>query len=94
MAQEERTQMSTTAPDGSIVAALAQKLGIEIDKVEYDEQGSLIKLTLSELSLSQLPPEIGLLRNLQELDLSNNQLSRVASRDWTVGELEEAYSQS
>ncbi len=69
--------MSIVSKDQEIVAMLAKKLGVEIDKAVYDDEGCLITLSLAGLSLTQLPPEIGLLSHLQELDLRQNQLGEL-----------------
>lgn len=41
----------------------------------YDEQGNLLRFSLAELELVDLPPELWQLTSLLELDLSVNQLS-------------------
>lgn len=41
----------------------------------YDEQGNLLRFSLAELELADLPPELWQLTSLLELDLSENQLS-------------------
>jgi internalin A len=69
--------MPTKPSDREVVAALSKKIGKDLDKVEYDKAGNLISLDLSDLGLSQLPPEIGQLTNLQTLDLRKNQLTQL-----------------
>ncbi len=74
--------------DQEKLALLTAKLGVTlkqpyqsdestIPRAEYDEQDKLISLNLTELELTELPPEIGQLTNLQKLDLSYNQLTTI-----------------
>src|SRR5437762_2135570 len=65
--------------DQRILADLLAKLGVSLDKDDYayDEEGNLIILRLGKIGLSELPPEIGQLTNLQWLYLGSNQLSEL-----------------
>ncbi|MBN1992378.1 MAG: leucine-rich repeat domain-containing protein [Anaerolineae bacterium] len=67
--------MSPSSPDKNLVTTLANKLKVEPKDAEYNKQGRLRKLDLSELGLNELPPEIGQLAYLQELILSKNNLT-------------------
>jgi internalin A len=69
--------MSKTSPDQMIVAILAKKHGIDEQRCKYDERGNLISLSLSNLELSEISPEIGRLSNLETLLLDNNQLTQL-----------------
>jgi Leucine-rich repeat (LRR) protein len=83
--------MSTLQSDQELVAIIAEKISIVPTKFQYDENGRLISLELSDLALSQLPPEIWLLINLQELRLGNNQLSQLPAEVGRLTHLQELY---
>src|SRR6266568_4919610 len=66
--------MPTLQSDQEIVAVIIEKIGAAPTELTYDDDNRLIKLGLSGLALTQLPPELWQLINLQELYLENNQL--------------------
>ncbi len=70
--------------DRQILKALTAKLGVQPREVKYDDRGHLIRLDLSDLGLTRLPPEIGQLSNLKELEVGGNQLTELP--DW-IGQL-------
>jgi internalin A len=76
--------MATKSSDKEIVATLTEKLGDLSDRSKYDNENNLISLDLKELNLSQIPPELRLLSNLQVLTLDNNQLTQLPA--W-IGQL-------
>ncbi|MBC8264797.1 MAG: leucine-rich repeat domain-containing protein [Anaerolineales bacterium] len=61
--------------DKDILAALVEKMGAEPREAKFDAGGNLISLNLLGRDLSDLPPQIGQLTNLQYLDLSGNSLA-------------------
>ncbi len=65
--------------DQEIVAVITDKIGAAPTIPTYDNENRLIKLGLSGLALTQLPPELWQLSNLQELYLHENQLSQLSS---------------
>ncbi|MBA2681600.1 MAG: leucine-rich repeat domain-containing protein, partial [Ktedonobacteraceae bacterium] len=70
--------MGMQQDDKAIVAQLEQVIGRKLGKrAKYDEDGQLIKLDLSHLGLTLLPPELGSLSHLQVLSLHINQLTHV-----------------
>ena len=69
--------MTTLQSDQEIVAVITEKIGTDPSTLTYDDDNRLIKLGLSGLALSLLPPELWQLTNLQELYLNNNQLSQI-----------------
>src|SRR6266704_5774216 len=69
--------MPTLQSDQEIVAVIIEKIGAAPTELTYDDDNRLIKLGLSGLALTQLPPELWQLTNLQELYLDNNQLSQL-----------------
>ena len=69
--------MPTLQSDQEIVAVITEKIGAVPTVLTYDDDNRLIKLGLSGLALTQLPPELWQLTNLQELDLNENQLIRL-----------------
>ena len=71
--------MPTLQTDHEIVAIITAKIGAAPGTLTYDDTDRLIELGLSGLALSELPPELWQLTNLQELDLGNNQLSQLPS---------------
>src|SRR5215467_8542320 len=70
-------RMPTLQGDQEIVAIITEKIGAIPTALTYDDDNKLIKLGLSGLALTQLPPELSQLTDLQELDLDNNQLSQL-----------------
>src|SRR6266568_2713622 len=69
--------MPTLQSDQEIVAVITEKIGAAPTSLTYDDDNRLIKLGLSGLALTQLPPELWQLTNLQELYLNENQLIRL-----------------
>ncbi len=69
--------MPTLQSDQEIVAVITEKIGAVPTELTYDDDNRLIKLGLSGLALTQLPPELWQLTNLQEIYLDNNQLSQL-----------------
>src|SRR6266568_2070074 len=69
--------MPTLQSDQEIVAVIIEKIGAAPTELTYDDDDRLIKLGLSGLALTQLPPELWQLINLHELYLDNNQLSQL-----------------
>src|SRR6266702_1230030 len=69
--------MPTLQSDQEIVAVIIEKIGAAPTEFTYDDDNRLIKLGLSGLALTQLPPELWQLTNLQELYLNENQLIRL-----------------
>ena len=67
--------MPIKSSDQAIIATLAEKFGTDPTKVEYDELGNIYYLDISNLGLSHIPPEIGLLTCLRTLDLSGNHMN-------------------
>ena len=65
--------------DQEIVAALAEKMDVDPEELdlEYDKLGNLLKLSLAELSLTQIPSEVWQLTSLQSLYLYENGLSQL-----------------
>jgi Leucine rich repeat len=63
--------------DRAIVARLKATPGITEEKEDYDDLGCVIELNYSGLGITYLPDEVGLLTNLQGLDLSDNQLTQI-----------------
>jgi Leucine-rich repeat (LRR) protein len=63
--------------DQEIVAVITEKIGAAPSILTYDDDNRLIKLGLSGLGLTQLPPELWQLTNLQELYLDNNLLNQL-----------------
>ena len=49
--------MSTLQSDQEIVAVIIEKIGAAFTELTYDDDNRLIKLGLSGLALTQLPPE-------------------------------------
>ncbi len=64
--------------DKAHLTNLIDKLGHPPKEATFDDDGRLIILDLSELGLRELPPEIGRLRHLQELDVSGNRLDSLS----------------
>src|SRR6266700_1110097 len=69
--------MPTLHSDQEIVAVIIEKIGAAPAELTYNDDNRLIKLGLSGLALTQLPPELWQLINLHELYLDNNQLSQL-----------------
>src|SRR6266571_1147105 len=69
--------MPTLHSDQEIVAVIIEKIGAAPTELTYDDDNRLIKLGLSGLALTQLPPELWQFTSLQELYLDNNQLSQL-----------------
>src|SRR6266487_3762329 len=61
----------------TIIAHLAEALDVTAKREEYDRQGHLIRLDLSDLNITQVPVELGQLNNLQRLYLNGNQLTQL-----------------
>ena len=49
--------MSTLQSDQEIIAGITEKIGAAPTELTYDDDNRLIKLGLSRLALTQLPPE-------------------------------------
>src|SRR5438067_7652021 len=64
--------MTSRLSDQEILAILTEKIGDLSERVGYDGRNYLNSMNLSALDLSQLPPEIGQLSNLQTLNLQAN----------------------
>src|SRR6266702_4348243 len=69
--------MQNLQSDQEIVAVITEKIGAAPAELTYNDDNRLIKLGLSGLALTQLPPELWQLINLHELYLDNNQLSQL-----------------
>jgi Leucine-rich repeat (LRR) protein len=70
---------------GSFVAAQeATPSEIALERIEAALQNGTTRLNLSGLGLTELPPEIGQLTELQTLDLSNNELQSLPAE---IGQL-------
>src|SRR5260221_65036 len=76
--------MPTLQSDQEIVAVITEKIGAVPTELTYDDDNRLIKLGLSGLALTQLPPELWQLTNLQEIYLSNTKLKRLPTE---IGQL-------
>src|SRR6266700_1507525 len=76
--------MPNLQSDQEIVAVITEKIGAAPAELTYNDDNRLIKLGLSGLALTQLPPELWQLINLHELYLDNNQLSQLPSE---IGQL-------
>jgi len=64
--------------DKAIVTRLERVIGKKLrGRVGYDEQKRVIGLNLDNLNLTQTPVELGLLFNLQTLDLRHNELKQM-----------------
>src|SRR5436309_5088834 len=63
--------------DQEILSVLAKTIDITSEDLTFDGTGYLTGLNLTRRNLKQLPPEIGLLTNLQELYLFKNQLEQI-----------------
>ncbi len=64
--------------DETVVARLERVIGQKLGaRVDYNEDGQLITLNLSNLSLTSLPPELIQLINLRVLVLQDNELTQV-----------------
>ena len=61
----------------TIIAHLAEALDVTAKREEYDRQGHLIRLDLSDLNITQVPVELGQLNNLRRLYLNGNQLTQL-----------------
>lgn len=64
--------------DQALVEQLTVKLGVKPKGAEYDEQGYLIDLDLSQSNITQLTEGLGELIHLQRLNLSNNHLTQIS----------------
>src|SRR6266568_1295657 len=80
--------MPTLPSDQEIVAVITEKIGATPSVLAYDDDKRLIKLGLSGLALTQLPPELWQLTCLQELWLENNQLSKLPPELWQLTNLQ------
>src|SRR6266566_9069643 len=69
--------MPTLQSDQEIVAVITEKIGAAPTSLTYDDDNRLIKLGLSGLALTQLPPELWQLTTLQWINLHSNQLSQL-----------------
>ena len=69
--------METQAYDDVLFEQLAATLGARPKYPEYNEQGYVIELDLSQLNITQLPEELRELTHLQRLNLSGNQLTQI-----------------
>src|SRR6266516_2542947 len=81
--------MPTLQSDQEIVAIITEMIGADPTELTYDDDNRLIKLGLSGLALTQLPPELWQLTNLQELVLVENQLSQLPSEIGQLTNLQE-----
>jgi len=61
----------------ALIEQLTATLGIRPKYAEYNEQGDVIELDLSQSYMTQLPEELKGLTHLQRLNLSNNQLTQI-----------------
>src|SRR5260370_5090496 len=80
--------MPNLQSDQEIVAVITEKIGAVPTELTYDDDNRLIKLGLSGLALTQLPPELWQLTNLQEIYLDNNQLSQLPPELWRLTNLQ------
>jgi Leucine-rich repeat (LRR) protein len=84
--------MGTQQDDKTILAQLEQAIGQELGaRAEYNQDGQLIALDLSKLSLTLVPVELCQLTNLQHLYLYENQLSEVPVELGQLSNLQRLY---
>jgi Leucine-rich repeat (LRR) protein len=86
--------MPTSRSDQEIVAVITEKISATPSTLTYDDDNRLTKLGLSGFALTQLPPELWQLTNLQELYVDNNQLSQLPSEIRQLSNLQELYLQN
>src|SRR6266702_357808 len=79
--------MPNLQSDQEIVAVITEKIGAAPAELTYNDDNRLIKLGLSGLALTQLPPELWQLINLHELYLDDNQLSQLPPKLWQLTSL-------
>lgn len=70
--------MAKLDTDQTRLEQLTARLEAKPRYAEYDEQGYLIELDLSQSNMLQLPEELGELAHLQRLNLSNNHLTQIS----------------
>src|SRR6266571_5954237 len=69
--------MEAQTSDDALFEQLAATLAVRPKYPEYNEQGYVIELDLSQLNITRLPEELRELTHLKRLNLSNNQLTRI-----------------
>ncbi len=69
--------METQTSDDALFEQLAATLGTRPKYPEYNEQGYVIELDLSQLNITQFPEELRELTHLERLNLSGNQLTQI-----------------
>src|SRR5205807_5990757 len=84
-----KVNMENPETDNTLLERLTATLGITPKNIEYNEQGYLIKLDLSQSDITQLPEELGQLASLQELSLSGNQLTHIPAELGQLASLQE-----
>src|SRR5437899_4298777 len=69
--------MKMQTSNHALIEQLTATLGIRPKYAEYNEQGDVIELDLSQSYMTRLPEELKGLTHLQRLNLSNNQLTQI-----------------
>src|SRR6266849_5033220 len=73
--------METQTSDDALFEQLAATLATRPKYPEYNEQGYVIELDLSQLNITQFPEELRELTHLERLNLSGNQLTQIAPEE-------------
>ena len=69
--------MEMQTSNRALIEQLTTTLGVKPKFAEYNEQGYVIALDLSQSNMTQFPEELRELTHLQRLNLSNNQLMQI-----------------